>query len=256
MPKEDRNFDDLLDKFEKKIYATEKGQWRLRLIKEDLNFLKQHAQVDIWDAGCGLGQIAHWLAESGHRVTLCDISKKMLDRAQQSFLESNLTAQFHHRSAQSLAATLPPFDIVLFHAVIEWLANPLEGLISVAKKVKSGGYLSLLFYNRNAMIYRNTLKGGWRLRYLLNDSYLGKGSKLTPPYPQYSHQLIDTLAEEGFQVVRHTGIRVFYDYLPEQVLGQSPIEDIFALEHRYCRQETFRDLGRYVHLVLKNEKTI
>ena len=32
----DRNFDDLFDRFESKIYEPVKGEWRLRLLKEDL----------------------------------------------------------------------------------------------------------------------------------------------------------------------------------------------------------------------------
>ncbi len=44
MPKKtvqtDRNFDSLIDKFEKRVYDTVKGDWRLKLLKEDLGFLR------------------------------------------------------------------------------------------------------------------------------------------------------------------------------------------------------------------------
>lgn len=247
---QDRNFDTLIDKFEQRVYDTRKGDWRLKLLKEDLqNFYQSSKPLTIWDAGCGFAQVSLWLAAQGHQLTLCDLSKKMLHRAEQQFAEANLKARFHHQAAQNIAPQLPEFDLVLFHAVLEWLAEPLPGLEIVAKKVKTGGHLSLLFYNRNAMVYTNTLKGAWRWKNLLNDSYMGKGSKLTPPNPQYPHEVIEQLQSLGFNIIAHTGIRVFHDYLGKDTLEQSSETELFELEYRYCRMPTYRDMGRYVHLL-------
>jgi S-adenosylmethionine-dependent methyltransferase len=249
-PPQDKNFDPLIEKFEKKVYHTRKGDWRLKLLKEDLiQFYQSKQALTIWDAGCGFAQISLWLATQGHELTLCDLSKKMLHRAEQQFAEAGLNAQFHHQAAQTLAPHLPQFDVVLFHAVIEWLAEPLSGLETVAQKVKSGGHLSLLFYNRNAMVYTNTLKGGWRWQNLLNESYMGKGSKLTPPNPQYPHEIVQYLQNLGFTITAHTGIRVFHDYLIQDVLEHSSEEELFELEYRYCRMPTYRDMGRYIHIL-------
>ncbi len=252
--KQDRNFDSLIDKFERRIYATAKGDWRLQLLKEDLTLLRQREQLAVWDAGCGFAQIGQWFAESGHRLTLCDVSKKMLNRAKENFARAGLQGEFHHRSVQLLATELPDFDLVLLHAVLEWLADPPNGLRAVVQRVKVGGYLSLLFYNRNAMVYSNALKGGWRLKNLLNDSYLGRGSKLTPPNPQYPHEIVAQLESFGFEILQHTGIRVFHDYLTPQALEHSDQNELFALEYRYCRLPAYRDMGRYVHLVCRRRE--
>lgn len=251
---QDRNFDTLVEKFSQKVYDTRKGDWRLKLLKEDLqSFCHTKKPLTIWDAGCGFAQISLWLAEQGHQLTLCDLSKIMLHRARQQFAEAGLNAEFHHQAAQALAPHLPEFDLVLFHAVLEWLAEPLPSLEVVAKKVKPGGHLSLLFYNRNAMVYTNTLKGAWRWKNLLNDSYMGKGSKLTPPNPQYPHDVIEQLQNWGFSVTTHTGIRVFHDYLSKDTLSQSPEDELFELEYRYCRMPTYRDMGRYIHLLARRD---
>jgi S-adenosylmethionine-dependent methyltransferase len=251
---QDQNFDTLIDQFEQRVYDTRKGDWRLKLLKEDLNAFHQTPEpLTIWDAGCGFAQISCWLAAQGHQLTLCDLSANMLHRAQQQFAAADLSGQFHHQAAQTLAPQLPEFDLVLFHAVLEWLAEPLPSLQIVANKVKPGGHLSLLFYNRNAMVYTNTLKGAWRWKNLLNDSYLGKGSKLTPPNPQYPHQVIEQLQNWGFTVTAHTGIRVFHDYLSKDTLAQSPENELFELEYRYCRMPTYRDMGRYVHLLARRD---
>jgi len=249
---QDKNFDSLVESFSQRVYHTAKGQWRLKLLKEDLQaFQHSPKPLTIWDAGCGFGQISLWLAEHGHALTLCDVSEKMLQQSQQSFAAAHLNAQFYQQAAQTLAPQLPAFDLILCHAVLEWLAAPLASLTAIAERVKPHGYLSLLFYNRNAMVYLNTLKGGWRWTNLLNNSYMGKGSKLTPPNPQYPHEVIAHLESAGFAVITQTGIRVFHDYLTPEVLAQGLQEELFELEYRYCRQPTYRDMGRYIHLLLQ-----
>ncbi|MGC9386557.1 MAG: methyltransferase domain-containing protein [Hydrogenovibrio sp.] len=245
----DRNFDTLIDKFEKRVYDTVKGEWRLKLLKEDLAFLRDAAPLSIWDAGCGFAQMGLWFAEAGHNLTLCDLSQKMLARAQQNFADQQRQATFLHGSAQSLAPQLPNFDLVLFHAVIEWLADPAAGLQTVADKVRPGGYLSLLFYNRNAFVYNNVLKGRWRWEHILSDAYIGQGKKLTPPNPQYPEDLIEQLETLGFEIRQQTGIRVFHDYLTPEVLADSDLDELLALEYRYCRQPTYRHMGRYIHFL-------
>lgn len=251
--KHDRNFDDLFDRFDSKIYDTVKGEWRLRLLKEDLAQFVSASPLDVWDAGCGQGQISLWLAEQGHQLTLCDLSEKMLNTAKVNFEQANITANFYQLSAQSLASELPQFDLVICHAVLEWLSEPILSLQTIMQKVKPNGYLSLLFYNRNAMVYSNVLKGGWRLPPILDDSYIGKGNKLTPPNPQFPHEIIDVLRHAGFTVETHTGVRIFNDYMSQQARDNSDQAVLFELEHKYCRMPVYRDMGRYIHLLLKRQ---
>lgn len=250
---QDRNFDALAERFTQKVYKTVKGDWRLQLLKEDLAPLQRGPILTIWDAGCGQGQISEWFAQAGHQVTLCDLSEKMLEQAKQRFEMAELSAEFHHQPAQQLASTLPKVDLVICHAVLEWLAKPLESLEIIADRVKSGGYLSLLFYNRNAMVYGNVLRGGWRLQNIINHSYIGKGKKLTPPNPQYPHEVLAKTDQLGFSVIQHTGIRVFHDYLSKPAQQQSNLDEIFELERQYCRIPTYRDMGRYIHLLLQRK---
>lgn len=245
----DRNFDPLVEKFEQRIYGTLKGQLRLELLQADLAALRNGPPLDVWDAGCGLGQMALWFAQAGHRLTCCDISARMLARAQAAFNDAGVEACFHHCSAQALAEQLPQQDLVLFHAVIEWLAQPLETLEQVAGRVKPGGHLSLLFFNHHALVYRNVLRGTWRLRYVLEEKWLGKGKKLTPPHPQKPEVLINWLQDHGFTIQVHTGIRVFHDYIDEETLSQTDLNELIAVERKYCRAPTFRNMGRYIHLL-------
>ncbi len=247
---EDRNFDGLIEQFRDRVYGTGKGDWRLGLLKQDLGLLAhQEKKIQVWDAGCGFAQISQWLARQGHSLSLCDISEKMLAEARQSFASQGLDARFYHQSFQEYASSSGQFDLILFHAVLEWLANPAAGLTTVMEKVKPGGHLSLMFYNRNAMVYANVLKGSWRLKPILEDSYLGKGNRLTPPNPQYPHEIVGLLAENGFAIKAYTGVRVFSDYMNQAVLEQTDPDQLFALEEQYCRMPTYREMGRYVHIL-------
>jgi S-adenosylmethionine-dependent methyltransferase len=246
---QDRNFDALAERFESRVYDSVKGRWRLTLLKEDLQSLHDNkTPLTVWDAGCGLGQMGLWLAQAGHQLTLCDISAKMLDEAKQRFADAGIAAEFHHQSAQEFEPS-GQFDLVLCHAVLEWLADPLPSLIKIIDAVKPGGTLSLLFYNRNAMVYSNVLRGGWRLKPIIEDSYIGLGNKLTPPNPQYPYEVIETLQANGFEVTQQTGIRVFNDYLSHAARDISDEDELFTLERRYCRTPGFRDMGRYIHLL-------
>jgi S-adenosylmethionine-dependent methyltransferase len=205
--------------------------------------------LDIWDAGCGLGQMSLWFAQKGHNLTCCDISYKMLQKAKDKFEKNNLKALFYQTPAQELAPKLPLQDLVLFHAIIEWLSKPIESLEIVSDRVKKGGYLSILFFNYNSIIFRNTLRGGWRLETLIRDKWYGKGKKLTPPHPQKPEVITNWLEKNGYQIKAHTGIRVFHDYMNQESLKETNIEDLMSLEYKYCRQETFRDMARYIHIL-------
>ena len=251
--KYDYNFDGMAEKFEKSIYGTLKGEWRLKLLREDMEALYHGNVMDIWDAGCGLGQMALWFATKGHRLTCNDISYKMLEKAKSVFKEVQQEGRFYKASAQEMAAELPQQDLVLFHAVIEWLADPLGTLEVVAGCVKPGGYLSLLFFNQHSLIYRNTLRGGWRLRTILDDKWYGRGKKLTPPHPQTPETIEAWLDGHGFEIEVQTGIRVFHDYMAQEVLKETDLDELLALEYRYCRQPTFRNMGRYIHILAKKK---
>ena len=151
-----------------------------------------------------------------------------------------------------MANLLPLQDLVLFHAVIEWTAQPLEVLASVASRVNTQGYLSLLFYNYHSFIWRNALKAQWRLSFIANEkNWYGKGRKLTPPHPQKPEAIRSWLKEHGFKIITQTGIRVFHDYIEKETLAQSNIDALFALEHAYCRAMPYADMARYIHILAK-----
>jgi S-adenosylmethionine-dependent methyltransferase len=57
------------------------------------------------------------------------------------------------------------------------------------------------------------------------------------------------LASLDLSIIIRTGVRILYDYLPRDILGQRSFEDILDMERRHCHQSAFIDLGRYIHVL-------
>ncbi len=250
----DRNFDDLAHRFSDNIYGSPKGQIRLAILKEDLdNFLSclpENTCLRVLDAGCGLGYMALYLAERGHEVVLCDHSAEMLQRARQVFSEQApaANASFIESPLQSLPQYVEgKFDLILFHAVLEWVSQPQQVLQQLLTLLQPDGYFSLLFYNRNSLVFRNLLRGNFRK--VASDQFGGDPNSLTPTNPLMPEDVYGWLASMGLSVLTRTGVRILYDYLPHDILEQRSLEDILDMERRHCRQPAFINLGRYIHVL-------
>lgn len=257
MANKDRSFDGISEHFARKIYGGIKGQIRLDVLWRDISeslpdFLSTPRAV--LDVGAGLGQIAVRLAEAGHRVEVNDISEEMLALAQQSAKEAGVQAKmgWHHSPLQELPALLPHrFDLIMCHAVLEWLAKPLEAIQIVDALVKESGWLSLTFYNRDALVYHNLIRGNFNKA--LSGDFAGDANSLTPPNPLTAQQVERWLQNQEFEVVVKSGIRVFNDYVRDPRGGNSLPEAVREMELLYSNQEPFIGLGRYIHFLCRRK---
>ena len=250
----DKNFDDLAHRFIDNIYGSPKGQIRLAILKEDLDtflsLLPEETSLRVLDAGCGLGYMAQYLAERGHEVVLCDHSAEMLQRAQRLFTEQVPSAKvtFIESPVQALSQYVDgKFDLVLFHAVLEWLTYPQQVLQQLLALLRPGGYFSLLFYNRNSLVFRNLLRGNFRK--VASEQFAGDPKGLTPSNPLMPEEVYGWLESMGLSIQTRTGVRMLYDYLPYELREQRSLEDILEMERRHCHQDAFIDLGRYIHVL-------
>lgn len=248
----DRNFDDLAEKFASNIYATLKGEIRQQIIWQELQIIQDSlssAPLSVLDAGGGMGQIATGLAQQGHKITLCDISGKMLARAQDYAELHKVSHQINF--LQMNIRDLPVawdnrYDLVLLHAVLEWVTDPEVILAKLYKVLRPGGILSIMFYNLHGLTLRNLTLGNFG--YLQVEMKKRKKQTLSPDYPRDPAQVYYWLQQTGFSLERKAGIRVFSDMLCKTVNRQEKVADIMAMEQRYCRQEPFLSLGRYIHV--------
>jgi len=52
-------------------------------------------------------------------------------------------------------------DLILFHAVVEWMADPRAALQVLGRLLRPCGYFSVLFYNRNSLVWRHLMSGNF-----------------------------------------------------------------------------------------------
>ncbi|WP_058913111.1 tRNA uridine 5-oxyacetic acid(34) methyltransferase CmoM [Entomohabitans teleogrylli] len=249
---QDRNFDDIAEKFSRNIYGTTKGELRQAILWQDLDTLLAAlpaGPLRVLDAGGGEGQTACRMAQRGHRVTLCDLSAEMLTRAQQAAQQKGVSDNMHfvHCAAQDVAQHLEsPANLILFHAVLEWVADPRAVLQSLWHCLAPGGALSLMFYNANGLLMHNMVAGNFG--YVKRGMPKHKKRTLSPDYPRAPQQVYQWLEELGWRITGKTGVRVFHDYLREKHQQQDCFNDLLELETRFCRQEPWVSLGRYIHV--------
>ncbi len=245
----DRHFDELATRFAEKIYGGAKGAIRLAVLQADLAEALPERPLRVLDVGAGLGHMALWLAERGHHVTLAEPAEPMLAGARERFAEAGVDATFIHAPWQELPGRFAaPFDLVICHAVLEWLAEPAAILPALHDLTAADGWLSLAFYNKDALIYRNLLKG--HLRKLRKDEFAGEKQSLTPQRPLDPRELESQLAA-NWQVEHRSGVRVFHDYMPRDFQAKAQLADLLEMELAHRRHPAFAGLGRYLHWICR-----
>ncbi|WP_028024084.1 tRNA uridine 5-oxyacetic acid(34) methyltransferase CmoM [Enterovibrio calviensis] len=250
---EDRNFDDIAHKFVKNIYGSGKGEIRQAVVWQDLeSILRQLGEskpLDILDAGGGLAQLSQQIAHRGHHVTLCDLSSQMLELAEKDIEAAGLLPQYRfvHAPVQEITQHVDKqTDLVLFHAVMEWLADPKDALNVILSQVKPGGIASVMFYNQNGLLFKNLICGN--LTHVEEGMPHRKRFKLQPQKGLQPEDVYQWIGDAGFEILGKSGVRTFHDYMKDTRTGEYTFEQVVAMEQQLCRQEPFISLGRYIHV--------
>ncbi|MCP4957366.1 tRNA uridine 5-oxyacetic acid(34) methyltransferase CmoM [Photobacterium aquimaris] len=258
--KKDRNFDDLAKKFAENIYGTAKGQIRQTVVWQDIEYILEQLNADaslqVLDAGGGIGQISQKIAALGHKVTLCDLSSEMLTLAAQEIAKNGLVEQYRlvHSPVQEINQHIEaPVDLILFHAVMEWLVDPIATLADLLNNVKPGGVISVMFYNYNGLLFKNLICGN--LTHIEQGMPHRKRFKLQPQQGIKPDEVYQCLTEAGFDIMGKTGVRTFHDYMQHDRMGDYTFEQVLDMEQKLCRQEPFLSLGRYIHVYARKPIT-
>ena len=248
---QDRNFDDLAERFQRKVYGGLKGDIRLAVLWRDLDQLvlsRATSPLRVLDVGAGFSQIAIRLAKLGHQVVVNDLSEKMLEMAREGAQAAGVADRitWHHSSFQELGKLEhDSFDLVLSHALMEWLAQPRTLIPVVRRFLRPEGMLSLTFYNYHSLVYRNLIRGNFKL--LGKAEFVADPNSLTPGNPLLPEHVRSWLAEDGLEILASSGIRVFHDYVTTQRGGNAVPGAVVEMELRYSRKEPYLWIGRYIH---------
>lgn len=248
-PLSDRNFNDLSERFQRTIYDTLRGSLRLAALRQDFSDLGINpAGKRVRDLGGGQGQFSLELAQQGASIELCDISSSMLAEARKSFSDASQPLDARCCPIQESSGHFEgPADIVMNHAVLEWLEQPFDVLPTICQQVASGGYLSLMFYNLHGHRWRQIMNGNPENPDEANPKLRTQGN--APHHPLDPDQVFVALQQQGLEILRWRGIRCIHDHMPQKVRLRVGDERLTAADLKYGLEEPYRQLGRYIHVV-------
>ena len=254
---QDINFDEKFERLKNAVYNTPKGIIRSTLVKEDiaeqLSELFSGQSLSVLDAGCGTGEISRWIASDALDIVRLDISGKMIDEAKRRDGEAGITSGVSHRCepVQAHAQENPGrYDVIICHGMLAWLAAPATGFAALARLLKPGGRMSLLYYNRNRNILRNGLLANFYCLRTGDYKPRQKGGGLTPINPLDETQVLGWAAGEGLTLEFKSGIRIFYGLANNHNEFAGKEEALLKTERMFYRREPFASVGVHTHMIL------
>ncbi|NJN45272.1 MAG: bifunctional 2-polyprenyl-6-hydroxyphenol methylase/3-demethylubiquinol 3-O-methyltransferase UbiG [Candidatus Competibacteraceae bacterium] len=195
-----------------------------------LSFIDERAELSgkrVLDVGCGGGILAESMVKQGATVTAIDMAEAPLVVARVHSLESGLTVDYRHITAEELAASEPAsFDVVTCMELLEHVPDPASLIRACATLVKPGGPVFFSTLNRNPKAYLLAVLGA---EYLLR--MLPKGTHDYSKFIRPSE--LDAWARAaGLQV--HELIGLHYNPVTQRYWLASGVDVNYMA---YCRTE-------------------
>lgn len=157
------------------------------------------AGLRILDIGCGGGLLAEPMARLGADVVGADAAERNIPVAQVHAVQSGLTIDYRHTTAEALAGAGEQFDVVLNMEVVEHVADPLAYLTACQTLLKPSGLHICSTINRNAKSYMMAIVGAEVvMRWLPKGTH--EWSKFITP-----DELYDLMARSGLTPVDRKG---------------------------------------------------
>ncbi len=158
--------------------------------EELIQFLNPKPDEFILDLGCGSGQLANEISKCGANVIGIDSSKEMISEAQTKY--PNL--KFLVKDAANFQLN-KPFDAIFSNAVLHWVADSENAIISMNKNLKFGGRLVIEFGGKgNVKTIIESIK-----KTLLERGYI-KNSNIKNWYFPSISKYTSLLEKNGFEV--------------------------------------------------------
>ncbi|MDT0594442.1 methyltransferase domain-containing protein [Glaciecola petra] len=247
------NFDGIANKFDANIYGTSKGRLRHQLLLHHLSSFIDSNALNVLDIGAGTGVMSAEFAQKGHHVSLVDISKDALKIAENRLNDAK-NIEIYNMSFDGFVSnykTKPAksYDLILCHALLEWLENPFDAIDQALKLLDKNGVLSLSFFNQDAKAFNNLIYGNFD--YVINGMPHKNTVRLNPHNAQSAQVVIKWLeGRSDLSIVKQSGIRCIHDYLQKKESIVNDYQRLFELEIEYGSQVPFMWLGKYFHVII------
>ena len=109
-------------------------------------------EYKILEVGCGRGSLSAYFSDNGHDCHLLDISKEIINTAQEIFKLNNLKGNFYIEDAEEMSFSNNSFDVVFSIGLMEHFKDIEKILDEKIRVLKKGGSLFLYVvpeYNGN-----------------------------------------------------------------------------------------------------------
>jgi S-adenosylmethionine-dependent methyltransferase len=227
---------------------------RQELVARQLAEVVAGQRTRVLDLGCGQGTQALRLARAGHDVVGLDASAAMLDRfsrtldAEPEEVRRRVTL-VHGPGAEAPVLLDGRFDLVLCHGVLMYETADAPLLEAACAVLASGGVLSLLVRNGEALALRPALLRDWSgasaavgsERYVNRLGVEARAHRL--------EQLDAELARLGLARRAHFGVRVATDHLDEAAPEGQELQALLDAEEALGRQDPYRQIAALLHVL-------
>lgn len=210
--------------------------------------------LDVLDVGGGTGGLAVPLADLGHRVTVVDPNPDALASLERRAGEAGVQVT----ALQGEAAELVPLigadsaHLVLCHGVLEHVDDLADALRALVAVLRSGGTLSVLAANRNAIVLARAIAGRFTQALHALEDPAGRWGDVDPLPRRFTEaQLVDLLTGAGLRVGAVHGVRSFTDLVPGALVDHEPdaLLALTALEAATADRADFRAIATQLHVL-------
>lgn len=214
----------------------------------------------VLDAGCGFGDMAFHFVHRAEKLVLLDFSERMIAEAKRRLdslypVIERERVTFVKAALAELGSVLPQslFDLIICHNTLEYIEEPEKALFSLAKRLAPGGFLSLVVANRFSEAFKLAFTkfdlAGACLALNSGNSTAALFDNISKR--AFSFEELDTMAADlGLKVAARYGIRIFMDYLPENLVEDpGNFQLLLSLEKQAASKPPYMHAGRYLQVV-------
>ncbi|GGM38159.1 methyltransferase [Micromonospora sonchi] len=208
--------------------------------------------LTVLDVGGGTGGFAVPLAQAGHQVTVIDASPDALAALTRRAAEAGVADRIRGRQGDgdALAGLVEPasVDLVLCHAVLEFVDDPAPVASALAGALRPGGAASVLVAGRAAAVLGRAMNGHLDLAAALAADPAGSAGPRDTLRRRFDVEAAAALlAAAGLTVEEIHGVRVLAGLLPAAV-ADSQLAALVELERTLADRPPWRDIAAQLHL--------